>query len=74
MRKLTNVCDPNANLREQLQLAQTIIDDKCASYEAIKLAELVLELNAWLVKGEERPQTWGTCADCDDYQFCRAYK
>lgn len=74
MRKLINICDPNANLHEQLKLAQNIIDDKGSTSEARKLAELVLELNHWLVKGEERPQTWGPCEDCDDYRFCRAYK
>lgn len=74
MRTRTNLCDPNANLHEQLKLAKTIVDDKDTASEAKKLAELVLELNDWLVRGEERPQTWGTCENCEDYQFCRTYK
>ncbi len=67
--------DPNANLREQLQLARDIQTtwDHCGedgnlSLEQInhvadaanRLAELVLALNEWIARGGFLPDQWRT--------------
>lgn len=49
--------DPNANLKEQLELAEKLqrthaIDD-CQ-----RLAELVLALNEWIEQGGFLPESW----------------
>ena len=61
--------DPNANLREQLELAQEIVK-RAASIEqqdmtlspaeqnALRLAELVLALDEWIRKGGFLPRQW----------------
>lgn len=65
--------DPNANIAEQTEVAATImrlwdtypdngdkahaIDEQIA-YEGMRLAELVLALNDWIVKGGFLPDIW----------------
>ncbi len=55
--------DPDANLREQLELAQKLseaewedIDD--AREDVYRLAELVLALDEWIRKGGFHPEPW----------------
>lgn len=54
--------DPNANLEEQLRLAQRMLDvydrhnDNGA--DGARLAELVEALDAWLAKGGFLPERW----------------
>lgn len=54
--------DPNANLKQQLELAAEIIRlseaDEDASNEAFDLAELVEALNAWITSGGFLPEAW----------------
>lgn len=65
--------DPNANLKEQLTLASEILAIQDAAGEdgsfdegqsarvehnALRLAELVEELNAWISKGGFLPDWW----------------
>lgn len=51
--------DPNANLKEQLQLARDIIDGPVEHPEdATRLAVLVLALHEWLAAGGF-PPLWG---------------
>ena len=53
--------DPNSNLKEQLHLAQHIIntDDPTVRVgAAIRLAELVEALDEWLRRGGFRPAAW----------------
>lgn len=58
--------DPNANLKEQLELAteiQGIVDQSYADTvttadKGIRLAELVLALNEWISKGGFLPAEW----------------
>ena len=51
--------DPNANLEEQLELASKIIaaDEKDPD-DAVRLAELVLALDAWITRGNFLPKSW----------------
>jgi len=58
--------DPDANLKEQLELARKITDvslpfwgsveEMC--YDVNRLAELVLALDEWIKKGGFLPQQW----------------
>ncbi len=65
--------DPNANLAEQLKLAGRLMClwDACSedgehtqeqlddiAHDAIRLGELVLNLNEWIGKGGFLPQRW----------------
>lgn len=56
--------DPNENLREQRELAEKIIREIDAGMfdlletEVERLAELVLALDAWLLKGGVFPKAW----------------
>ena len=52
--------DPDANLREQLALAKSIIDDEFEvdSGDAEALAQRVVELAAWLSRGGVLPRDW----------------
>ncbi len=56
--------DPNANLREQLGLAKklladpTDLDDTDTLLIGCKLAELVLALDEWRIKGGILPNRW----------------
>lgn len=62
--------DPNENLREQRELAEAIIrtmDDEgvVSAYDAERLAELVLALDSWLLKGGASPRAWTIPGDAD---------
>jgi len=55
--------DPNANIAEQLRLAERILnpdasDDEVVS-DALDLAELVHSLDDWICKGGALPEAWG---------------
>ncbi len=54
--------DPDANLKEQLELADAISTAAEAGFEspedAWRLAELVLALNEWIKKGGFLPAAW----------------
>lgn len=60
--------DPTANLKEQLELAATLIAAAEAGQEdapmpfvmtdVLRLAELVMALNSWLVNGGWPPRQW----------------
>jgi hypothetical protein len=55
--------DPDANLKEQLELAETISKcqdngEKCSQVDAARLAELVAALNEWLITGGFLPKPW----------------
>ena len=58
--------DPEANLREQLELAESMVDNPEESEEHVddmcndgrRLAELVLALNEWITKGGFLPTSW----------------
>lgn len=58
--------DPNANLKEQLDLARDIIrqadsenpDDYVLAGQAMELAERVQALNDWINKGGGLPDAW----------------
>lgn len=54
--------DPNANLREQLSLAQDIASgNEHLNFirKSERLAELVIALDEWLTKGGFLPDRWG---------------
>ena len=51
--------DPTANLHEQIEIALAITDgDHVDSGDAVRLAELVIALNDWIVKGGALPSPW----------------
>jgi hypothetical protein len=54
--------DPDANLKEQLELADSINKSAESGFEspddAWRLAELVLALDEWIKKGGFLPQRW----------------
>ena len=50
--------DPNANLQEQLQLADLILDGLGTRANAERLAELVVALDEWIAKGGFLPSKW----------------
>jgi hypothetical protein len=61
--------DPNANVKEQLIIAQRLLDyqdgkldndygDVDASIDGARLAELVLALDGWINNGGFLPQNW----------------
>lgn len=55
--------DPNANLKEQLELADSLIcadntDPDVALPKAARLAELVIALDGWLSNGGFLPKSW----------------
>ena len=53
--------DPNANLEEQLRLAQRIQNDPSEdgdAHAADRLAELVIALHDWLNRGGFLPDAW----------------
>jgi len=55
--------DPNANLKEMLELAQAIVEHDqeydADHIDAVRLAELVLAMHEWLGHGGFRPNAWG---------------
>jgi hypothetical protein len=55
------ITDPDANLKEQLDLARQLLDEgmRCEpSPEVERLAELVEALDGWLGKGGFLPRRW----------------
>ena len=50
--------DPNANLAEQLRLADQIQNSEWSNEDAALLAELVEALAAWLESGGFLPEAW----------------
>lgn len=70
--------DPNANLREQLELTERMLDpdsNYVDSGDALRLAELVEALSEWLRRGGALPDRWrrepvqlapliSPCVDC----------
>jgi hypothetical protein len=53
--------DPDANLKEQLELANKILEgdsENWASDNAERLAELVISLNEWLTHDGFKPRAW----------------
>jgi hypothetical protein len=53
--------DPNANLAEQLRLAESIlanIDEYETANEGNRLAELVVDLHNWIKMGGFLPKDW----------------
>ncbi len=52
--------DPDANLREQRTLVKRLLkdDEPVSSEDAIRLADLVESLDAWIVKGGSYPECW----------------
>lgn len=56
--------DPDANLEEQLQLTNIILNnDDVTQEEANRLAELVEALDAWIHKGGCLPKQWRRTED-----------
>ena len=54
--------DPNANLKEQLEIAARLIEsDDSDDREGARLGELVIALNEWIVRGGFVPSTWWHC-------------
>lgn len=68
--------DPNANLEEQLKIANAIVNDSSpisATDLAIKaalLSEYVIALDEWLRNSGHLPKPWadkrGHCNDCEE--------
>jgi hypothetical protein len=55
--------DPEANLKEQRELAQALVDTaedgmQDHGHSAVRLAELVLALDEWIKKGGFLPEDW----------------
>ncbi len=51
--------DPTANLKEQLELAKSFANGKeHDTDDAARLAELVLALHQWMVRGGALPAQW----------------
>jgi hypothetical protein len=51
--------DPDANLLEQRQIVQRMLSaDEVDISDALRLAELVKDLDHWLSKGGFRPHRW----------------
>jgi hypothetical protein len=56
--------DPDANLKEQLELARSMVesidqgDEEGALDDATRLAELVLALDTWIKNGGFMPAAW----------------
>ena len=52
--------DPNENLKQQLELAQSM---RGSEEDAMELAELVIELDKWLTNGGTPPEKWRAAKD-----------
>lgn len=51
--------DPNANLSQQLEVAMRILYDiETDPQDAERLADLVMDLHEWLLKGGAKPALW----------------
>ena len=54
--------DPNANLEEQRSIIDRMLDEHSEyidTGDALRLAELVQALDAWIVSGGFLPRSWG---------------
>lgn len=54
---------PNANLREQLEIAARlnalrVVRDKDIMNDGYRLAELIVALNEWIARGGSLPDAW----------------
>jgi hypothetical protein len=61
--------DPNACLKEMLEIAASFTDGHLDDVEAQRLAELVDALDGWLTNGGFLPERWDrpmmlTCSQC----------
>src|SRR5438132_1187778 len=60
-----NNMDPNANLKEQIELAKEAIE--CGGFahpeDAVRLAALVIAFDEWMRKGGFLPDTWTLSAN-----------
>lgn len=77
--------DPESNIREQLSIAEEILsiqdgiatdvtraDALWLAYLAMRMAELVEALNAWLMRGGMYPAAWGMrCPDVSKHDRMR---
>jgi hypothetical protein len=52
--------DPNANLKEQLDIARKLLDDPIGEDDVDRLAELVVALDEWISNGGFLPKRWQT--------------
>jgi hypothetical protein len=53
--------DPTANLREQMQLAHAMLandSEHIDTGDAVRLAELVVALDQWIIRGGALPNQW----------------
>jgi D-alanyl-D-alanine dipeptidase len=50
--------DPNANLNEQIEIAQRMSEGKERTGDASRLADLVLALDDWMRRGGFVPRRW----------------
>lgn len=50
--------DPDANLKEQLELARMIELETAPAYAAERLAGLVMDLHRWIANGGFLPKAW----------------
>ncbi len=50
--------DPNANLKEQIEICKRILAEDVDESDAPRLADLVLALNEWIAKGGFLPSAW----------------
>jgi hypothetical protein len=49
--------DPDKNLKDQLDLANDLLEED-DDEKSLRLAELVLDLNEWILKGGFLPKDW----------------
>ena len=53
--------DPNANLQEQREIVERMLDDNSEHIDtgdAVRLADLVQALDEWITKGGFLPDAW----------------
>lgn len=50
--------DPNANLKEQIEISKRILEGEERDGDAERLAELVESLDGWIAKGGFLPARW----------------
>lgn len=53
--------DPNATYAKMYCVAREILKNSTASEDAAELAELVLTLNDWIMRGGFLPDAWTRC-------------
>jgi len=50
--------DPNANLKEQLEIVESIYAGRVDLADVNRLADLITALNQWLASGGSLPEAW----------------